>query len=221
MSNSETKKKKSLSGATMGMRFMQRKMGGGNSSKKNSTSNGSSYKTPTKDPSSSNAENTNNDKTPIHPKNDEEWEINGGSNDDNKMDIDQDEPNTDHNASSSQQHHPPLQNQHQDFTSSSLMYEITTSSIDMYGISSEIIGRRSYNNFNKSVEETYVQALDGRRKQKIDSKVEKEQISDEELLKRYEQYVKGERTDLRANENNVPNNDIGNLKAKLAKKRKR
>ena len=101
------------------------------------------------------------------------------------------------------------------------MHEITTSSIDMYGISSEIIGRRSYNNFNKSVEETYVQALDGRRKQKIDSKVEKEQISDEELLKRYEKYVKGERTDLRANENNVPNNDIGNLKAKLAKKRKR
>ncbi len=250
MSNSETKKKKSLSGATMGMRFMQRKMGGG-TMQKSSTNNNSSTtngynKTPTKnamskegnekETSSSSSNDATTNATPssshknVYNDEDEEWIIHDDS---NRMDID-DFTNQNSNTGNTQRNHEPLQND-QDSSSSItprssttttiplVAYEITTSPTDMYGISSNIIGRKSYNSFNKSVQDTYNQALEARRKHKLDSKVEKEHISDEELLKRYKQYVKGQRTDLRnddANNERVAN-DVGNLKSKLAKKRKR
>lgn len=85
--------------------------------------------------------------------------------------------------------------------------------VDMHGISSEIIGRRSFNNFNKSVEETWVTALSTRSQSKFDAKVERHQITDEELLMRYEKYVKGE-----GEMNNSKMRVIGNLKKKRKRK---
>jgi len=62
---------------------------------------------------------------------------------------------------------------------------------DMYGVGSDIIGRRSFGGFHKSVRTTWDTAL----KQRTDSAARanntKSQITDEELLERYERYVKG------------------------------
>ena len=88
---------------------------------------------------------------------------------------------------------------------------MTATASDMHGISAEIIGRRSYNNFHKSVQETYIAAVKSRKESKFDDKVEKQQITDEELLQRYEKYVKGK-------------GDMGDTKARgigSLKKRKR
>ena len=61
----------------------------------------------------------------------------------------------------------------------------------MYGVGSDIIGRRSFGGFHKSVRTTWDTAL----KQRTDSAARanntKSQITDEELLERYERYVKG------------------------------
>jgi len=53
---------------------------------------------------------------------------------------------------------------------------------DMHGISAEIIGRRSFNYFHKSVEETWISAVKSRSQSKFDSNVESRQISDEEFF---------------------------------------
>lgn len=90
---------------------------------------------------------------------------------------------------------------------------IMASSSDMYGISAEIIGRRSFNDFHKSVEETWIQAVQSRSRSKFESKVERQQITDEELLERYEKYVKGKGDMIDKKERS-----IGNL---TKKKRKR
>ena len=231
MSNSETKKKKALSGATMGMRFMQRKMGGrtaGGSPQRNNSivahnestsSSAIDHETPTKNTMSYKGQDNSSGN-----RDEEEWIISNSNGScvprdnnqiSNKMDID--EPNSNNNDIQN----PLLQNDNEEEIIH--LYEITTSPTDMYGISSDIIGRKSYNNYNKNVQETYNQALEARRKHKVDKKVEKEHISDEELLKRYEQYVRGQRSDLRNGGNGKEKvaNDIGNFKGKLAKKRKR
>lgn len=62
---------------------------------------------------------------------------------------------------------------------------------DMYGLSAQIIGRRSFNKFNKSVEDSWTMAYTAAKQELKDGKLEKQHISDEELLKRYEKYVKG------------------------------
>ena len=63
----------------------------------------------------------------------------------------------------------------------------------MYGIGSDIIGRRSFGGFHNSVRMTWDTAL----KQRTDSAAmvnnTKSHITDEELLERYEKYVKGGR----------------------------
>lgn len=63
--------------------------------------------------------------------------------------------------------------------------------VDMYGVGSDIIGRRSFGGFHKSVQTTWDTAL----KQRTDSAARvnntRNHVTDEELLERYERYVKG------------------------------
>ncbi len=132
---SSSVKPKALSGATMGMRFMQRK-------------------TPTK-----------NSTTP--------------------QEKSAQAPST---STSVEMHSPaPLHNRQEQDPNVPLQ----ATAADMHGISAEIIGRRSFNNFHKSVEETWVSAVKSRSQSKFDCKVERRQITDEELLHRYEKYVRG------------------------------
>lgn len=107
--------------------------------------------------------------------------------------------------------------------SSALPLFETATQFDMHGTKSDIVGRRSYNNFNKPVEETYQGAVHARRKNKIDEKVSKEHISDEEMMKRYEEYVKKDRSPSMRKTNNggdrMMNVDVGNLKQKIKKRK--
>lgn len=63
--------------------------------------------------------------------------------------------------------------------------------VDMYGVGSDIIGRRSFGGFHKSVQTTWDTAL----KQRTDSAARvnntRSHVTDDELLERYERYVKG------------------------------
>mmetsp|Transcript_20843 Transcript_20843/g.36641 ORF Transcript_20843/g.36641 Transcript_20843/m.36641 type:complete len:225 (-) Transcript_20843:503-1177(-) len=91
-------------------------------------------------------------------------------------------------------------------------YEYTTTSVEMYGMEAALIGRRSFRGFNPTMERTWADSkkasletgehLDGRPTQKL---------SDEELLRRYQQVV---------NERDAKSRTVGNLEAKM-KKRKR
>mmetsp|Transcript_24478 Transcript_24478/g.30111 ORF Transcript_24478/g.30111 Transcript_24478/m.30111 type:complete len:254 (-) Transcript_24478:92-853(-) len=235
-------KKKRLSGGTMGLRFMQRRIESNTSSSSNNNEN------QTEEPS----------------EHDEKWEINNTAttcnshtntgttnqkgndnkhmnnissngngngkdeNDNTPMEID-----ATNNSSESIQQHKSLENErisnndHQTATTETtkttnispvIQYYEKATNAEMYGIRVEIIGRRSFNSFNTSVEDTYQAAVQARRQSYIDEKVKKEHISDEEMLMRYEKYVKGRGGDNMANGGG---NHIGNLKNKVAKKRKR
>ena len=83
---------------------------------------------------------------------------------------------------------------------------------DMFGISAEIVGRRSFGNFNKAVQDTYASALEEKVSGKRRIKAGKKTISDEEMIARYQKYVKGE------DNNNVK--AIGNLAQKGKRKKK-
>ncbi len=68
--------------------------------------------------------------------------------------------------------------------------EIATAS-DMYGVVADIIGRRSFGGFNKHVTETWNNTLEEIQHNRSSNKMAKQHISDDELLRRYEKYVKG------------------------------
>ena len=202
--------KKKLSGATMGMRFMQR-----SSHNKNSSNSNHNHKI-----SSSSASV---DAIAKDEKLDEKLNVKNNDNNNNNGEHDnsyQWEMNNTKQQEQNQEQKEELLSSSTTTASSSLFLFETASQSDMYGIRSEIIGRRSFNNFNKAVEETYQAAVYSRRQQKLDKKMSREQISDEELLNRYEQYVKG-RGDMSGGSGYGGKgkvvNDIGNLK----KKRKR
>lgn len=78
-------------------------------------------------------------------------------------------------------------------TSEVMILELA-SVVDMYGVGSDIIGRRSFGGFHKSVKNTYDTALKRRTDDHARSQNTKHQITDEELLERYEKYVKGGNT---------------------------
>ncbi|KAL3756054.1 hypothetical protein ACHAWU_002633 [Discostella pseudostelligera] len=63
--------------------------------------------------------------------------------------------------------------------------------VDMYGLGSDIIGRRSFGGFRKTVMTTWEEALKRRVDDNTRTKNTKHHITDEELLERYEKYVKG------------------------------
>jgi len=87
---------------------------------------------------------------------------------------------------------------------------------DMYGIScaTQIIGRRSFQNFHKSVEISWNKALEIRQQQSTDDQAEREHTTDEELLERYKQYVNG-RGDMGSDSNR---GNVGNLRDKIKRK---
>lgn len=84
---------------------------------------------------------------------------------------------------------------------------------DMYGMSAELIGRRSFNGFNKAVETTWLKAVQSRQENRFGEKVERQQITDEELLERYEKYVKGNGDMM-----DKKSKSVGNLKKKKRKR---
>ena len=65
------------------------------------------------------------------------------------------------------------------------------SDVDMYGISADLIGRRSFKKFNVAVEESFQNSLDVKIFHKSRSKVKNSTVSDEEMIERYKKYVRG------------------------------
>jgi hypothetical protein len=96
------------------------------------------------------------------------------------------------------------------------MVPLTATASDVYGIGAAIIGRRSFGNFNKAVEDTWAEAIESKSRERAGARAEKQQITDEELLQRYEKYVRGE-GDMSGG---GKSSSIGNLQKKRKKKRK-
>lgn len=143
--SSNSGKKTKLSGATMGMRFMQRKNNAATEAKRINEEKNKAKAEQAKD----------------------EWTIQRRDINDagDSMDVEEEKP-------------PDKIPQ-------------TANSSDMYGISAEIIGRRSFGGFHKSVADTYNDALQSIQYNRVAKKAGKQHISDDELLRRYEKYVKG------------------------------
>jgi hypothetical protein len=162
-STSDTNKQptaKKLSTATMGMRFMQRKSLDSNKSKNNSSPKN-------KTDGANNVRPINNSVISSAATSFEST--------DRKRDI----------SAISSSSPSPLTN-----TTSTILELATT--IDIYGPTSDIIGRRSFNGFHKSISSTWEEAYRKRTESasETNGKGNKGKISDEELLKRYERYVK-------------------------------
>ena len=67
------------------------------------------------------------------------------------------------------------------------------SSVDMHGIGSDIVGRRSFGGFHKAIRTTWEAALKRRIDDDATTRNTKSRITDEKLLDRYEKYVQGGR----------------------------
>lgn len=63
---------------------------------------------------------------------------------------------------------------------------------DMYGTGSDVVGRRSFGGYRKSVRTTWEAALRRRTDDEARARNTKSHITDEELLERYEKYVRGD-----------------------------
>ena len=99
-------------------------------------------------------------------------------------------------------------------TAASLPQTATPS--DMYGVKSDLIGRRSFGGFCPHVSQSYKSACDAWEKGKRADNDRKEHISDEELLRRYKSYVTGN-----GDMDTTAPVPIGNLQEKVKKKGKR
>eukprot|EP01083_Nonionella_stella_P089297 249123_1 len=190
--------RKSLSGATMGMRFMQRKTPTKASSAVENNGSSTSFSNSNSNSKEDDPMNGGEDaatRTPLTPQHqqsqrNQEGEVtNGNSN-----------GNSDGNANVVE-----------------LDPSIPTiaTKADMYGMSAEIIGRRSFNGFNKAVENTYTKAVQTREEHRLGEKVERQQITDEELLERYEKYVKGNGD---GDMTETKSKSVGNFKKKKRKR---
>jgi hypothetical protein len=145
-STSEKKKKASLSGATMNMRFMQRK--------KEQQSYEKKHHAKVEEPS--------------------------------PMDVDN---NEDHSADHSDDDSIQPQLPQDELVSSA-----PATSADMYGISVQVIGRRSFGGFNRAIEDTWKSSYRSHREVSQGAS-NKTRASDEELLQRYANLVKDRRGD--------------------------
>lgn len=92
---------------------------------------------------------------------------------------------------------------------------LTATAADVYGIGAAIVGRRSFGDFNKAVQETWSEAVECRARERSGARAERQQITDEELLQRYEKYVKGQ-----GDMGDGESVSIGNLQKKRNKKKK-
>ena len=72
-----------------------------------------------------------------------------------------------------------------------IVIPLNASAADVHGVAAEIVGRRSFGGFNKSVGDTWKEAVESKARERSGAKAERRNISDEELLRRYEKYVKG------------------------------
>eukprot|EP00956_Cyclotella_meneghiniana_P024191 scaffold48279_cov50-Cyclotella_meneghiniana.AAC.1 len=163
-----TKQSKKLSGATMGMRFMQRKSLNGNNKKNNDDNKQQHQHHQNKQIDTSTAAATgNNTKT-----NQNHIITTNTTSSGIKRDLS--------NLTSN--------------TETSILIQ-SASTTDIYGPHSDIIGRRSYNNYRKCIANTWETAYN-KRENNLQNK-DKKKISDEELLKRYQCYVnqRGEKRD--------------------------
>lgn len=93
---------------------------------------------------------------------------------------------------------------------------LNATAADVYGVGAAIIGRRSFGNFNKAVQDTWAEAVENKSRERAGARAEKQQITDEELLQRYEKYVRGE-GDMSGGGKSP---SIGNLQKKRKKKNK-
>ena len=96
-----------------------------------------------------------------------------------------------------------------------VMVPLSATAADVYGVGAAIIGRRSFGNFNKAVEDTWAEAIESKSQERAGARAEKQQITDEELLQRYEKYVRGE-----GDMSGKKSPSIGNLQKKRKKKNK-
>lgn len=145
--------KKALSGATMNMRFMQRKKEQQKFERKHQR----------KEDTASSKEDT--------------------------MDIDDGESSSTSTSSNDDFVHSQQQ------TEDEVIASGPATTVDMYGISVEVIGRRSFGGFNRAVEETWKSSYRSHREGTYKNKSISERVSDEELLKRYANLVKDRRGD--------------------------
>ncbi|KAL7447915.1 hypothetical protein ACHAWC_000201 [Mediolabrus comicus] len=155
---------KKLSSATMGMRFMQRKVDSSSKKQQDEVKKNLFAK--------KNNRHNNNVKSSSSPSSAD------GSNLERKRD---------HNSILSSPL-PSISN-----NNAPIILELA-SVVDMYGVGSDIIGRRSFGGFNKSVRNTWDAALKQRTDDAARTNNTKNHITDEELLARYEKYVKGGRS---------------------------
>lgn len=153
---------KKLSSATMGMRFMQRKVDSSSKKQQDEVNKNLFAKKNNRH---------NNVKSSSSPSTD-------GSNLERKRD---------HNSISSSPS-PSISN-----NNAPIILELA-SVVDMYGVGSDIIGRRSFGGFRKNVRNTWDAALKQRTDDAARTNNTKNHITDEELLARYEKYVKGGRS---------------------------
>ena len=97
-----------------------------------------------------------------------------------------------------------------------IVIPLNASAADVHGVAAEIVGRRSFGGFNKSVGDTWKEAVESKARERSGAKAERRNISDEELLRRYEKYVKG-KADMTEGEVSP----IGNLEKKRKKDKNR
>ena len=99
--------------------------------------------------------------------------------------------------------------------------EITTTSTaaacDMYG--TQYIGRRSFGRFNPTVYQNWKDSMQQQDKQQERTKLPK--VSDEELVQRYQQYVKGRGDRSGGLEATTKHDPVGNLTGKLKNKKRK
>ena len=100
--------------------------------------------------------------------------------------------------------HRQSDNRKRQFSTQNDLVRLELASVsDMYGI--DIVGRRSFGGYRKCVRSTWETALSRRNEDERRKKISKHHITDDELLDRYEKYVKqgrngGNNTDSRRKE---------------------
>lgn len=108
------------------------------------------------------------------------------------------------------QHHESMDiDDHHSTPTNQMNFEVATP-IDMFGMQAALIGRRSFGGFNTAMEDAWKQSEASLKQQPNQAK--KSKISDEELIKQYQDIVNKRSESTRA---------VGNLRAKSMPKRQR
>mmetsp|Transcript_10083 Transcript_10083/g.21275 ORF Transcript_10083/g.21275 Transcript_10083/m.21275 type:complete len:217 (+) Transcript_10083:366-1016(+) len=163
-------KSKKLSNSTMGMRFMQRKNEAKNKEQEERKAFQQQQSALALVRTSDNRNHTTNNNDSVMPGNDANMDrkrVNG--------DISKDE-----------------QQQSASSDGGAIILQLA-SVVDIYGVGSDVVGRRSFGGFRKPVRTAYDAALKRRTEEDARTRNTKSHITDQELLERYEKYVRGGR----------------------------